>query len=236
MIPLRDSNPSATPPVVTVGLIIINAAIFLYQISLGPHAERFLLQHGLIPLHFVNFNQFEGGFLNNTLFPLFSSIFLHGGWFHMIGNMWFLWIFGDNVEDRLGHLRFLIFYLLCGIGASLIHVVAGPNSSIPTIGASGAISGVLGAYLVSFPHARVHTLFIIFVIIKFIEVPAYVFLGIWFLFQIVSSLGQSGAYGEAAGVAWWAHMGGFVVGIVLIWLMGKRPGHEDLSQDVGYWR
>jgi membrane associated rhomboid family serine protease len=218
-----------------MGFIIINAAIFLYQVSLGAHVEPFIQRHGLIPLHFMHFNQFDGGFTGNTLFPLFSSIFMHGGWLHIVGNMWFLWIFGDNVEDRLGHFKFFVFYLLCGIGASLIHVFADPTSQIPTIGASGAISGVLGAYLVSFPHARVHTLFIIFVIIRFIEVPAYLFLGIWFLFQIVSGAGQGAAYGQQAGVAWWAHIGGFVVGVVLVWLMGKRSGHRDLSQDVGYW-
>ena len=148
---------------------------------------------------------------------------MHAGWMHIIGNMWFLWIFGDNVEDRLGHFNYLIFYLLCGIGASLTQVAFYPDTRIPTVGASGAISGVLGAYLISFPNARIYTLLIIFVIIRLVELPAFLFLMFWFVFQFVAVAAQAGAAENVGGVAYWAHMGGFVIGIVLLWLMPQKP-------------
>ena len=144
MIPLRDSTPSGTIPVVTTVLIAINCVVWLYEVSLGEHAQRFIVEYGLIPLRLVKFYGLQGGFTDNALIPLVASIFMHGGWLHVIGNMWFLWIFGDNVEDRLGHFKFLLFYLLCGIGASLIHVMFNADSRLPTIGASGAISGYWG--------------------------------------------------------------------------------------------
>jgi membrane associated rhomboid family serine protease len=226
MIPLRDSHPSGTFPFVTIGLILVNSLVWLYEISLGPKLDRFLFEYGLTPLQFIYFYKLPGGFVANDLVPLFTSMFIHAGWLHVIGNMWFLWIFGDNVEDRLGHFRYLLFYLLCGIGASLIHVIFNPNSPIPTVGASGAISGVLGAYLVSYPHARIHTLLIIFIIIRFIELPAFIFLIAWFLFQFLSGASQLGAAPDSGGVAYWAHMGGFVVGIVLLWIMPKNPDRQ----------
>lgn len=230
MIPLRDSNPSRTAPVVTIGLIIVNAAIWLYQVSLGSYVDHFVFNFGLIPLRFVMSYRLDGGILDNAAVPLISSIFMHGGWLHVIGNMWFLWIFGDNVEDRLGHFKFLLFYLLCGIVASLAHVLFHPGSRIPVVGASGAISGVLGAYLVSFPRARVHTLLIIFVLIRYIEIPAYVFLIVWFVFQFVSGASQLAATADTGGVAYWAHMGGFVIGVLLIWIFPKSPGFRDMSR------
>jgi len=137
--------------------------------------------------------------------------------------MWFLWIFGDNIEDRLGHFNYLAFYLLCGVGASLIHVGFNPGSKVPTIGASGAISGVLGAYLISFPHARILTLLIIFIFIRLVEIPAFLYLILWLGFQFLSSAAQFGSQPDIGGVAYWAHMGGFVVGILLLWLMPKKP-------------
>jgi hypothetical protein len=137
--------------------------------------------------------------------------------------MWFLWVFGDNVEDRLGHFRYLVFYLLCGIGASLIHVFSGPLSRIPTVGASGAISGVLGAYLISYPHARITTLLIIVIFIRIVELPAFLFLILWFVFQFLSGAAEIAAHQDTGGVAYWAHIGGFVVGIVLLWIMPKKP-------------
>ncbi len=232
MIPLRDSTRSETFPYVTVALIVINSMVWLYEVSLGPYAEQFVNEYGLIPLRFVTYSQHPGGFVANALVPLFSSIFMHAGWMHIIGNMWFLWIFGDNIEDRLGHLGYVIFYLVCGMSASLIHVLFHPTSTLPMIGASGAISAVLGAYLISFPHARVFTLLIIFVLIRFVEIPAFVFLIIWFLFQFVAGTAGAGAQQEIGGVAYWAHMGGFVVGIALVWLFPKRKGlrpprHDD---------
>jgi len=222
MIPLRDSNPSGTIPAVTVSLIVINTLVWLYEVALGAQLDRFLFQYGLVPLRFVVSYRLEGGVADNAIVPLFCSMFLHGGWLHIIGNMWFLWIFGDNIEDRLGHVRYLIFYLLCGIGAALLHVAFNSGSRLPMVGASGAISGVLGAYLVSFPHARVHTLLIIFFFIRFVELPAYLFLIFWFLFQFLSGTAQIGANQDVGGVAYWAHMGGFGFGILLLWIMPKR--------------
>ena len=230
MIPLRDSNPSGTVPVVTIILIILNTIIWLYEVALGEQVSRFVMENGLIPLRFMMSYKLEGGLLANADFPLFSSMFMHGGWLHVVGNMWFLWIFGDNVEDRLGHIKYLAFYLLCGIGASLAHVMFNTTSQIPTVGASGAISGVLGAYLICYPHARVHTLIIIFYFIRFLEVPAFVFLIIWFIFQLISGTAQLGAAGDTAGVAYWSHMGGFVIGIALIWIFGKRYQFRDRSE------
>jgi len=223
MIPLRDSNPSNSVPVVTIVLILINSLVWLYEVSLGAAADRFLVEYGLTPFRFLHYYRYSGGFIDNALLPLSCSIFMHAGWLHVIGNMWFLWIFGDNVEDRLGHAKYLIFYLLCGLGSSLIHVMFNQGSQIPTVGASGAISGVLGAYLVSFPHARIYTLLIIVVIIRFVELPAFIFLIIWFAFQFISGASQIGAGGDVGGVAYWAHMGGFVVGILLLWIMPKKP-------------
>lgn len=228
MIPLRDSNPSASVPFVTVSLIVINSIIWFYEVSLGDFSDRFIIAHGLVPARFVlSFR--EGSVFSDALAPMFSSIFMHGGWLHVVGNMWFLWIFGDNVEDRLGHFKFAVFYLLCGIVASLAHVMFHPSSQIPTIGASGAIAGVLGAYLVSFPRARVHTLFIIFFYIRFLEVPAWVFLVIWFVFQFLSGASQMAVSQETGGVAYWAHMGGFVIGVILIWIFPRRTRFRDMS-------
>ncbi len=204
-------------------LITINSLVWLYEVSRGTQFEAFILQHGLIPTHLVHFYRFPGGFWENALTPLFSSIFMHASWLHVIGNMWFLWIFGDNVEDRLGHLRYLVFYLLCGVGASLIHVFASPLSRIPMIGASGAISGILGAYLISYPYARITTLLIIVVFIRIVELPAFLFLILWFVFQFMSGAAEIAAHQETGGVAYWAHIGGFVVGIVLLWIMPKKP-------------
>lgn len=234
MIPLRDANPSSKFPAVTITLIAINSLFWFYEVSLGQHVNRFVIDFGLIPVRFLNPQHFGGGLWGDSIVPLFTSIFLHGGWLHVIGNMWFLWIFGDNVEDRLGSGRFLLFYLLCGIGASLVHVVFHPESRIPTIGASGAISGVLGAYLISFPHARVLTLLIIFFIIRFVEIPAFAFLIIWFVFQFLSGTSQVSAYQESGGVAYWAHMGGFVFGVLLIWLFPKRREFRDRSDELDY--
>ncbi|MBI5570760.1 MAG: rhomboid family intramembrane serine protease [Desulfomonile tiedjei] len=229
MIPLRDSAPSGTVPYVTIAIIIANSVIWLHEVTLGEYVDRFVADYALIPVHVVGFTHFSGGFLHNALLPLFSSAFLHAGWLHIIFNMWFLWIFGDNVEDRLGHFRFVIFYLLCGAGSGLIQVLASPASDVPILGASGAVSGVLGAYLVSFPRARIYTLVIIIILIQFMNIPAWIFLIFWFAIQLLSGAAQLGARQDLGGVAYWAHIGGFVLGILLIWLMAKKPTPRSLS-------
>jgi len=223
---LRDSTPSGSVPYVTIFIIVVNSLTWLYEFSLGPRLEQFIFQYGLIPLRFLHPYSLQTSVFEGALTPLVSSIFMHGSWMHIVGNMWFLWIFGDNIEDRLGHVRFAIFYLLCGIGAALIQVMFHSASRIPMVGASGAISGVLGAYLVSYPTARIYTLFIFFFLIRFVDVPAFVFLLLWLIFQLISGAAELSAAQETGGVAYWAHMGGFVVGIFLLWLMRTNPAHK----------
>jgi membrane associated rhomboid family serine protease len=215
MIPLRDQNPSRSTPVVTRGLIVLNAAMFLYELSLGSGLRDFMFSWGLVPARLPAAFDLGGEPLAWTGLTLVSSLFLHGGWLHLVGNMWYLWIFGDNVEDQFGPVAFLLFYLAAGVAASLIHAFANLGSRVPTLGASGAIAGVLGAYAVMFPRARVHTLVPFFPFFQVIPLPAVLMLGVWFLFQFVAgaiSVGQGGAGG---GVAWWAHIGGFVFGVVV---------------------
>jgi membrane associated rhomboid family serine protease len=201
---------------VNIAIILANIAVFLYEVSLGPRLESFLCSFGVVP-HTIttSLNSSHIGLM--TLMPMFSSMFLHGGWLHLGGNMLYLWIFGDNVEDKLGHGRYFLFYILCGIAASAAHVVIDPRSEMPTVGASGAISGVLGAYLLMFPKARVVTLIPIFVFVQVAELPAIVVLGFWFVLQFFNGLVSLG-YQTAGmgGVAWWAHVGGFVAGLILV--------------------
>ena len=219
MIPLRDVIPSRTTPVVTISILAVNILAFLYEASLGPAAlDAFLAANGMIPAAFA-------------WDDVATSMFLHAGWLHLIGNMLSLWIFGDNVEDRLGHGRFILFYLLCGALAALAHLWADPLSPVPTIGASGAIAGVMGAYFVLYPHSRVITLLPIFIFIQIVEVPAVVFLGLWFLLQLVSGVGSqlAATTGEAVGgIAFWAHIGGFAVGAVLVKIMA-RPERAQMD-------
>ncbi len=224
MIPLKDLNPRLTLPFMTVVIILVNTAIFLWEfyvdISLGPQAEHQLINTlGMIPAriplaftsHQVTFGQ--------AFLPLLTSMFLHGGWFHLIGNMWFLWIFGDNIEDHLGHLNYVVFYLVCGVGASIVHTIANLGSTMPAVGASGAISGVMGAYVVLFPRSQVLTLVPIFFFFT-VRLPAVIFLGYWFLIQFFSGIGSLGVKTQG-GVAVWAHVGGFVLGALLV-LGSKR--------------
>lgn len=217
MIPLRDRNRPETFPFVTTTLIALNVLMWLYELSFGRNMERFVFEYGLTPLRFWVSYRLDGGIAGNALYPLFTSMFMHGGWMHLIWNMWFLWIFGDNVEDRLGHGRFLLFYLSCGVIAAMAHVILHPTSRMPLVGASGAISGVLGAYLVSFPTARIFALVFIF----FMEIPAALFLVLWFVFQFMSGASELGGV-DGGGVAYWAHIGGFVAGIVLLRVFGVR--------------
>jgi membrane associated rhomboid family serine protease len=224
MIPLRDTIPSRTAPVVTVALIAVNVLVFLHEQALGPYLERFVFAYGLVPRRFV---YWPGDPLDPARFlPLITSMFWHGGWLHLLGNMLYLWIFGDNVEDKLGHFRYLLFYLAAGVAAALAQVALNPASPLPTVGASGAIAGVLGAYLVSFPRARVVTFIPIFIFPWIVQIPAVFYLAFWFLMQVASGLAELGTRSAGGGVAWWAHIGGFLAGIVLVKLMEparRRP-------------
>jgi membrane associated rhomboid family serine protease len=216
MIPLRDVIPTRTTPVVTVGLIALNIAFFLYEQTLGPRGlDSFVRTWGLVPVDFA-------------WDRVVTSMFLHGGWGHIVGNMLYLWIFGDNVEDRLGHVRFVIFYLLCGTAAALAQTFINSDSSIPMIGASGAISGVLGAYLLLFPHSRVLTLIPIIFFIQIVEVPAIVLLGLWFLMQIFSGVGSLGNQADVGGIAFWAHIAGFAAGLLLVNIL-KQPERQTVE-------
>ena len=217
MFPLKDNIQARNFPIVNIGLIIINIVFFIYQVSYGHMVDQLIYAFGFIPSRF--FSQQAEGWLNPSGFlPVFSSMFLHANLIHLISNMWMLWIFGDNVEDCMGHGRYLLFFLLCGVASVAAQAIANPQSSIPMIGASGALSGVLGAYFLTYPHARILTLLPIFILIYLIELPAYFFLGFWFLMQFV----QGSLYSMNAdkmmggGVAWWAHVGGFVAGVVLL--------------------
>ncbi len=212
MIPLRDDIPARSYPVVNVTLIWINLAVFAYELALGPRLQEFLYTWGMIPARVLH-----SGLSVGTLVTFFTSMFLHGGWAHVLGNMWFLYIFGDNVEDRMGHGRYLLFYLLCGLAGGIMHLIFNPLSTVPAIGASGAIAGVLGAYYVLFPYARIAALVWFFWIIDIIELPALLFLGFWFIFQFFSGVATLPLAGKfVGGVAWWAHVGGFLAGAVLV--------------------
>lgn len=214
MFPIRDSIRPRRFPWVTVVLIAANLAAFVWQVQLGAALEPFVVRHAVVPARLTG-ALVTGGLPTQGL-TIFTSMFLHGDLLHFCGNMWFLWIFGDNVEDRLGRLGFVAFYLACGAAAALSQVAFAPDSAVPMIGASGAIAGVLGAYLRLYPSARVLALVPIFLFIQFVEVPAVVFLGLWFALQILSSFVGS------AGVAWWAHIAGFVAGLLLS-LLASRP-------------
>jgi membrane associated rhomboid family serine protease len=219
MIPLRDDNPSQTTPVVSRALIAINVAAFLWELSLGPSLGGYMYGWGLVPQRFLY------AFLGAeprlpTLVTAFTSMFLHGGWVHLLGNLWYLWIFGDNVEDRLGHWQFLLFYLAGGLVAATAHILFNVSSPVPTVGASGAIAAVLGAYAVLFPRARVLTLVPIFFFFQIVSLPALLVLGLWFVIQLFTGTLSIGGGG---GVAWWAHIGGFVFGMLVVLSTRRGP-------------
>lgn len=215
MIPLRDHNPSGSFPYVTISLIVLNSLLFLYEVSLGPSLERFLLRYGLVPFLVTHVGRIPELSLLDVAPTFLTSMFLHGGWLHIIGNMWYLWIFGDNVEDRMGHGRFLVFYVACGLIAGFVHYGLNPHSKLPTVGASGAIAGVLGAYLLCFPRARVDLLIVFFLFIDVVSVPAAFVLFFWFIIQLLTGMLTLGpATAQTGGVAWWAHIGGFVAGFL----------------------
>jgi membrane associated rhomboid family serine protease len=214
MIPLYDVIPSRTIPVVTIGLIVVNVLVFLFELSLGNSLDLFLYSYGLIPAEF-------------SIATLLTSMFLHGGFAHVAGNMLFLWIFGDNVEDRMGHGRFLLFYLLCGAAAALAQTLMLPESRLPMVGASGAVAGVMGAYFVLYPRSLIVT----FVFFTFVEVPAILFLGLWFLVQFLNGVGSVAASATSAttgGIAFWAHVAGFAAGAAGVFAF-RRPERQRVE-------
>ena len=218
MIPLRDIIPSRTTPYVTISIIVANVLVFFFELSLGPAVNDFAMHFGLVPAAF-------------SWVAVFTSMFLHGGLLHVGGNMLYLWIFGDNVEDRMGHGRFLVFYLLCGIAAALGQTITAPDSLVPMVGASGAIAGVMGAYFVLYPKSRIVTLVPLFFFFQIIEVPAIFFLGIWFVMQFLSGVGSivGATAGEAGGgVAFWAHVAGFAAGISGVFVF-RRPERQRVE-------
>lgn len=216
-IPLKDTNPSRSYPVINISLILANAAVFIYQFTLPPHAfKAFMLANATVPARIPSFFAGHLGF-EAAFLPLLTSMFLHAGLAHIAGNMLFLWIFGDNVEDFFGHLTYLFFYLVCGIGAGLLHVLFNLHGTIPALGASGAISGVMGAYMLLYPRERILTLVFIFLV----PIPAFVILGYWFLLQFLAGVSALGA-NVSGGVAWWAHVGGFLLGMLLTALARRR--------------
>ncbi|MEM1386159.1 MAG: rhomboid family intramembrane serine protease [Pseudomonadota bacterium] len=227
MFPIRDHNPSEKTPFVTYALIVANVIVFLATLNLvqgsGIETRRFLFEWALIPARISELDGF---------YTLVSSMFLHGGFMHIIGNMLFLWIFGDNLEEDFGHFGFAVFYLVSGLGAGLIHVLAAPGSVVPTVGASGAIAGVMGGYLLMYPKAKVDVLFIFIIIFKVIPLPAWLMLGAWFGLQIFNGAGSNP---DTGGVAYWAHAGGFIVGLLLVvplWL--KRGGTRFWNRTEGH--
>jgi membrane associated rhomboid family serine protease len=212
MFPIRDTQPSYSRPIVTILIIVLNAVVFLHEFTLDEYSRNyFIANYGLVPVHF-------------HASALLTSMFLHGGWLHIIGNMWFLWIFGDNVEDVLGHAKYTVFYLLCGIAAGLTQSFFNADSRLPMVGASGAIAGVMGAYLVKFPHSRIVTLVFVLFFITTIDVPAVLMLLYWFFIQVFNGLGTIGySHLSQGGTAWFAHVGGFIAGIILVNLLGTQP-------------
>lgn len=227
MIPLKDLTLRRSVPVVTLLLIVVNALVFFHQVSLSPKAgEAFVMAYGMVP---ANIQYALAGTHHVTLQQAFATLitcmFLHGGWMHIIGNMWFLWIFGGNVEDRLGSAGYLLFYFVCGFASSVSEFLFTWGSHVPSIGASGAISGVLGAYVIFSPSSRILTLVPLFIIWFLARIPAVIFIVLWFAVQLLSGVGSLGEVRPDAGggVAWWAHVGGFVIGLLIALRVGRRP-------------
>lgn len=229
MIPLRSEIKRHTFPVINILLILANIAVFIYQLSLPPRAGELLVQQfGLVPFRAEHALAHPGPQLGPALVPLVTSMFLHGGFLHILGNMLFLWVFGGNVEDRLGHLKYLGFYFICGIGAGLAQLVVNWGSRLPSIGASGAISGVMGAYIVLFPGGRILMLVPLIIFFFTIRIPALLVLGYWFVIQFLSGISTIGQINQG-GVAWWAHIGGFILGMFLVW------GLRQQKRQFGFW-
>ena len=224
MLPIRDNIPSRRFPAATLSIIAVNTLFFLWELQLGPRRlEEAFVELAIIPIRYSNPDIAQSSSLGEQIRPFFSSMFLHGGWLHLIGNMWTLWIFGDNVEDRLGRGRFVALYLASGVAAALMHIYTNVGSRVPTIGASGAIAGVMGAYFRFFPHARIETVIPPFIFGPIFVLPGVLFLGWWFLLQFFNGALSLGAGGKGfGGIAWWAHVGGFVFGVAVC-LFARRP-------------
>jgi len=226
MIPLRDAIRSKTFPIVNLLIIVLNALAFLWQFSLGLQLKEAFLLYGIVPIRYSDPGLSAQFTIFEQVLPFITSMFLHGGFLHILGNMWFLYIFGDNIEDRLGHIRYFIFYLLCGIAAGVIHLYTNWDSKIPTIGASGAISGIMGAYLLLYPRSKILTLIPIFFFFQFVEIPAFIFLGYWLLVQLFSA---SLTPKNVGGIAFWAHIGGFIAGLIFVKIF-------DVIPRIGIWK
>ena len=224
MIPFKDDNPTSITPYLTVALIVINVIIYLMQISSSMDPRRMVYTYGAIPHFILTFNTVQP---LHPVTTIFTSMFMHGSLLHLGTNMLFLWIFGNNIEDVLGRIRFIIFYLLCGIAAAYMHALANPSSMVPMIGASGAVSGILGAYILLFPRAQVHTLIFFFFFIQVVRLPAMFVIGFWIVIQFINGMISTGGAGHG-GVAWFAHIGGFITGLLLMkyifQIKGRRYG------------
>lgn len=216
MLPLKDNNPTETFPFITVSIIILNIAIYIYQLSLGHDYERFIFLMGAIPNKIINNSDVIPMISLPAFLTIYSSMFLHGSLLHIIGNMLYLWIFGNNIEDVLGHIRFIFFYLICGSMAAFAHILTDIDSKIPMIGASGAVSGVLGAYILLYPRAKVLTLVMIGFFVRVVKIPAVFLLGFWILIQFLFGMTSLTVRDSSGGVAWFAHIGGFITGFILI--------------------
>ncbi len=225
MFPIKDTIPHRYTPFVVYFLIIVNVFVFIIELSLPyPQRQLFFYTFGLVPLKIT-----QNGW---DFYSLFTNMFLHGGWFHIISNMWALWIFGDNVEDRMGHFRFFIFYILCGLAANIVHYYFNKLAPVPVIGASGAIAGVMGAYMIMFPTSRIITLIPIFFIPFFFEIPAVIFLFFWFMSQVISgTFTKLFMPPNVGGIAWWAHIGGFIAGIILHKFFIKKDRYRNIYDD-----
>ena len=216
MIPYKDDNPTRTFPFVTIGIIVLNIFVFLWQVVSASGMEQVAYSYGAIPHYILSFEKVQP---IHPAITIFSAMFMHGGLFHLGGNMLYLWIFGNNIEDRLGHLRFIVFYLFCGIVSAYAHAITDPDSLMPMIGASGAVSGILGAYLLLFPRATVYTLVFLGFFVTTVKIPALIVIGFWAIVQLINGLISTGV-ARGGGVAWFAHIGGFLVGLLTIkfWL------------------
>jgi membrane associated rhomboid family serine protease len=224
VLPIRDDTPTRTFPLVTFLLILANGLVWLWEVSLGGGAalNSAYLRLGFIPGVLVGAHEAPVGTLHPYILTTLTSMFMHGSWTHILGNMLFLWIFGNNIEDYLGHGKYLLFYLLGGVVAALVHLLSGPSSLVPTIGASGAIAAIMGAYFFLYPRAKVQTL-VFFIFITTVRLPAWIFLGVWFVMQLFE-----GTFGGAQGVAVWAHVGGFLFGVLVAWMASRRGrSHMD---------
>jgi len=228
MIPIRDINPSKTYPIVNYSLIAINILVFMTQLGQSDPG-KFNFYYGLVPARYTTYDLLSHFTFGQQIFSFISFMFLHGGFLHILGNLWSLYVFGDNIEDRLGHFRYLAFYILCGIASGISHLLFNFHSQSPVIGASGAISGVMGAYFVLFPRAKILTLIPIIFIPWLIEIPAFIFLGFWFVFQFINAAGSGGT-----GIAWWAHIGGFISGIIFLKLFEIIPssGFTEKAREI----